>query len=185
MTEADAFHQQAKSDFEVFELLLGFPRDEVAECHPLHYLQMATEKVAKAAFCALGVEGRERFSHVAFSSIRHHLGRRDVARALGYADFRAYLRFLNRSAPVHREFDELNPSVGPQLEGGGPKEGPNVEYPWRGRDERSRWTWHAPATHSFELLDRLQRSGDAAQVLGLVRLLIQRFHAVFPRTQEL
>src|SRR6056297_2502413 len=42
---------QAKSDFEIFELLRG---EGVAACHSLHFLQMSTQKIAKASFWGRG-----------------------------------------------------------------------------------------------------------------------------------
>ena len=48
MTEHEAYLRQARSDFGVFQLLLEQDRDMVPACHPLHYLQMSTEKLAKA-----------------------------------------------------------------------------------------------------------------------------------------
>lgn len=68
MTEQEAFLAQASSDYEVFRILLDFDRADVPACHPLHYLQMSTEKLAKAAMLALG-QPLEKLSHVAFSHI--------------------------------------------------------------------------------------------------------------------
>ena len=174
----EAYLLQARSDFAVFELLVRQGRADVPECYALHYLQMATEKLAKAAFLALRVPGLRRFDHVAFSLVPLHLRRRDVARGLGWSDFRVYQTFVTRTRPVFRETDELAPAVGPRLDGGGPAEGPNVEYPWPvARNEETCWV--VPAEHGFGLLDRLRRSGDAAQVLGFIRRLMERFEGIF------
>ena len=45
MTWREAFLEQARSDFAMFDLL---NEAKVPQCHVLHYLQMATEKLAKA-----------------------------------------------------------------------------------------------------------------------------------------
>jgi hypothetical protein len=142
---------------------------------------MATEKLAKAAMLQLGVEGFDRFSHVAFSQLPYQLRRRDVAETLGWANFDAYRAFLRKSAPLFRvrEIDELNPAVGTQGAGGPPRESPNVEYPWQSRDEAGVMRWTAPADHRFDLADRLRRSGEAATVLHFVDTLIERFDEVF------
>ncbi|HEV8551544.1 MAG TPA: hypothetical protein VGQ57_20995, partial [Polyangiaceae bacterium] len=42
---ASAFIAQARSDWQAYRVL---EQSEVAPCHPLHYLQMVCEKVAKA-----------------------------------------------------------------------------------------------------------------------------------------
>lgn len=81
MTKSEAFFAQAVSDFHVFELLLAQDRSRVPECHPGHYLQMARGKLAKAALQRL--ENAPGNTHQAFTLLRHHLRRRDVAHALG------------------------------------------------------------------------------------------------------
>ncbi len=178
MQEHEALVRQARSDFTLFELLRVMDRGVSPECHPLHYLQMATEKLAKAVYLALGVQVGDRFSHVAFSHLPHTIRRRDIAGPLGWDDFRAYQRFLGRTAGLFREIDELHPAVGPQGSGGG-QEGSNVEYPWRARNALGTMDWHVPAEHRFGLLDRLLRSGDGASLLHLLRLLLERFDAIF------
>jgi hypothetical protein len=180
MEAREAFLRQARSDFAVFELLRDQPRERVPECHPLHYLQMATEKLAKAAFLALGMPLGRTYTHVAFSVVPHHLRRPDVARALGWRDFHRYEEFLRRSQPYFRAIDELNPSVGAQAPAGGPNEGPNVEYPWRGRNAVGGIVWHSPADHSFGLLVTLHREPGGVQVMRFARGLLDRFEAIFP-----
>ncbi len=177
MKQHDALLRQARSDYAVFELLEQQDRDSVPECHPLHFLQMACEKLAKAVFLALGVPV-DRFSHIAFSHIPYQLVRSDIAHKLGFRNFKAYRQFLLRAAPLFREVDELNPSVGLQTPGGGPKDGPNVEYPWEGRDPGGDATWIAPAEHPFHLLSKLRRRGDAARMLIFVRTLLYRFDGI-------
>lgn len=174
-----ALVRQARSVFAVYELLLAADRDAVPACHPLHYFQMATEKVAKAAFEALGIV-TDRFSHVAFSQVPYHLAGRDVARAPGYPRFDAYRTFLARAAPLFRLTDELNPAVGLQVPGGGAQDGPNVEYPWEARDNAGAVTWVTPADHHFKLFGQMLRGGDAARMVEFVRRLLDRFDAVFP-----
>ena len=178
MTEHEAYLRQARSDFGVFQLLLEQDRDMVPACHPLHYLQMSTEKLAKAIAIVSEVSGFDRYSHVAFSLLPGLLSRADVSRKLGWKDFRAYQAFLKRAAPTFRAVDELNPSVGPRRPGGGSKEGPNAEYPWEARDDTTKLRWYVPADYPFRLIEQL-RSGDAAQVIQFVNGLLDRFEAVF------
>lgn len=178
MTKQEAYRRQAESDFSVFRLLAARPRNEIPECHPLHYLQMATEKLAKAAFIALNVQF-ETYSHVAFSEIRHHLKRRDFAERLGFRNRAAYRGFLNKTAGLCRDIDELNPGVGAQRPGGGAKEGPNSEYPWLARDANLREMWNVPAEYSFGLLARLQEEAMGIELVEFIRKLLQRFDGVF------
>jgi hypothetical protein len=176
---ANAYLRQAQSDLQVFKLLAAQDRTDVPDCHPLHYLQMATEKLAKAAMLALEVEGLDRFSHVAFSQLSHQLKRPDMARKLGHQNFRAYRHFLIKATPFFRQIEELNPAVGTSHEGGGSKEGPNVEYPWPGRDLQGKRTWHIPSRHQFRLLSQLREDRDAVGILPFVERLMERFDAVF------
>ena len=178
MTEHEAYLRQARSDFAVFQLLLEQDRDIVPACHSLHYLQMATEKLAKAVAIVSEVRGFDKYSHVAFSLLQNLLCRADVARKLGWGDFKAYQSFLKNSTPVFRAVDELSPSVGLGLPGGGSKEGPNSQYPWRARDSHGTFVWCVPAEHSFRLTEQL-RSGNAAQVIQFVNNLLDRFESIF------
>ena len=54
MTWSEAFILQARSDYAIFKSLGGSP--DTPECHRLHYLQMATEKLTKYHAC-LGTRG--------------------------------------------------------------------------------------------------------------------------------
>jgi hypothetical protein len=171
--------QQARSDFAGFEYLSSFDRAAVPECHPLHFFQMSTEKLAKAAFDALGMT-TDPYSHVAFSLVPNHLARRDVALALGYRSFHAYRDFLSRAAPLFRRVDELNPAVGQQMPAGGARDGPNVEYPWEARNPGGEPSWIAPSGYNFRLLFQMERKSDAEKLLDFVRRLLNRFESVFP-----
>jgi hypothetical protein len=178
MNRWEANLRQARSDYQVFILLCDPRWKELPECHALRYLQMATEKLAKAAFMAMGMQ-YDWYSHIAFSRIPRQLKRRDIARSLGYKRFDAYQTFLSGAAPLFREIDELHPAVGPGAAGGGPKEGPNAEYPWPFSVTHGAIDWRAPADHTFGLLKRLRTNRDAAQVLQFIRILLDRFEAVF------
>lgn len=178
MSEWEAFLRQARSDYQVFALLLRLSREGVEECHALHYLQMTTEKIAKAALLASGVTF-DKYSHVAFSHIPTQLARRDVARALGWGQLRPFLTFLRKAGPLFRAIDELHPAVGAQSSESTSKEGPNVEYPWRGRSPAGTSTWFVPAEHRFGLLSRLQRSREGTTLLVLIERLLERFHVLF------
>ena len=78
---AKAYALQSQSDFRVYRLLMqstGLPETDlpgVEECHSLHYLQMACEKVAKAYRLrdTLGFSEENLYSHVAFSGFIQNL----------------------------------------------------------------------------------------------------------------
>ncbi|MCY2953352.1 MAG: hypothetical protein NTU53_15440 [Planctomycetota bacterium] len=178
MKQHEAYLKQARSDFQVFRLLLKQDRTEVPECHVLHYLQMATEKLAKAAFLSINPAFHPH-THVAFSHIPHHLRRADVAKTLGWKTFDSYRVFLKYASPLFRQIDELNPAVGPQLAAGKKTARSNVEYPWETRNAAGNLTWRAPTDHQFGILDRLQKSGSGVQLWLFVNRLIERFESIF------
>lgn len=172
MTKSEAFLAQAISDFRVFELLLQQNRDEVPGCHPGHFLQMSMEKLAKAALQRAGHDPGN--THEAFSLLRYHLKRRDVARALGYQNFSTFRDFLDRSTALFQHVEALHPDV-PRNAGG-----PNVEYPWEARDASLLLSWQAPADQEFLILKEFQTSSDGTQLITMIRLLLDRFNVVFP-----
>ena len=55
--------------------------------------------------------------------------------------------------------------------------GPNVEYPWEGRDAEGDLVWYVPAEYPSPVYLRL-RQPDGANLLKLVRILIESFSAV-------
>ena len=113
MTEQQAFLIQASSDYRVFRILLNLDRATVPACHALHYLQMSTEKLAKAAMKALE-RPTGKLTHVAFSDMPYLLARTEIAKQLGWQNAKAFRQFLKKSAPIFRKIEELNPSVGTQ-----------------------------------------------------------------------
>lgn len=177
MTEQESFLAQATSDYHVFRILLDLDRSDVPACHPLHYLQMFTEKLAKAAMIALG-QPIEKLTHVAFSNIPKVLARNDVALRLGWRDARAFRQFLKKAAPIFREIDELNPAVGAQSSINAARYQPNVEYPWQARGTDGNVVWFTPINYPWPLVEQL-RSGQGAQVLQFIEALLERFGSVF------
>lgn len=177
MTEPEAFLAQARSNFKVFRILLDLDRAEGPACHPLHYLQMSTEKLAKAAMIALG-QPVEKLTHVAFSNIPRVLARNNVAYRLGWQDAKAFRQFLRKAAPIFREIEELNPAVGTQSSMTAARFQSNVEYPWQTRGENESIVWLCPVNHSWPLIEEL-RSGSGAHILQFIEVLLERFEAVF------
>ena len=130
------------------------------------------EKLAKAALQRAGHDPGN--THEAFSLLRHHLKRRDVARALGYQNFSTFRDFLDRSAALFHQVEALHPDV-PRNAGG-----PSVEYLWEARDTSLLLPWQAPADQEFLILKELQTSSDGTQLIAMLRLLLNRFSVVFP-----
>jgi hypothetical protein len=178
MTEYQAHLQQGLSQLRMYEFLAGQPSEVAPEAHTLHFLQMATENIAKAVFLRSGNPGWDKFRHAAFSAIPHHLRVCHVATKLGWKDFNAYQRFMRDIMPLCREIEQLHPQVGGSGAQPTAVENPNVEYPWPGRHKHGHEIWYVPASFQFGLLARMRRS-LGLQLIGFLHVLIDRFETVF------
>jgi hypothetical protein len=161
-----AFLAQARSDLAAYDALCR--SKSLSPCHQLHYLQMLTEKIARAARMAAGVSNAHEMSHKAFSKLAAILARSDYAAKRLKMDKASYRHFLRRAHDIARDIEQLAPAIGT---------GPNVEYPWEGRDAAGEMTWYVPADYAFPVYHRL-RQADGANLLKLVRILIEDFDAV-------
>lgn len=155
--------QQARSDHACFELLCS---EGVSQCHCLHYLQMATEKLAKAYFWSSGQPPR---SHAAFRQFvkfladQHHRPR-DRERIAGIFAFRRFVDFQNwmrAVSPIVHALERLAPSLAGN--------GPNPEYPWpAGAPE------FAPVNHDFAAW-RLLTAPRGRELVQVIRIAMRRF----------
>lgn len=122
MNWRDAFLTQAWSDYQLFEKLNS---ERCPLCHKLHYLQMATEKLAKSFLCSPKSDNPPRKTHYAFvrflklSKQRHHW-----RKGLGYEhNLNAYASYIDSLIPVAERIEKLAPV-------GGNFDKVNPEYPW-------------------------------------------------------
>jgi hypothetical protein len=133
----DVWWQQARSDHRVFELLRG---QGVAQCHSLHYLQMATEKIAKAYFWRSGSPPPK--SHAGFVQFLRFLGQvqqrdRDrIANLFSFGRFTDFQGWIRAILPIAYALERLTPDLA--------NDGPNPEYPWPHKQPGT-----APASHDF------------------------------------
>jgi hypothetical protein len=166
VSRRDPFLAQARSDLAAYDGLCRLK--DLSPCHQLHYLQMLTEKIARALRMAAGVSNAHEASHKAFSKLTAILERSDFAAKRLAMDKASYRHFVKRAHGLAREIEQLAPAIGT---------GPNVEYPWEGRDDSGATTWHVPAEYPFPVYLRL-RQADGVNLLKLVRILINDFDAV-------
>lgn len=119
-----AYVKQGGSDFATYQLLSSVPG--VPICHPLHYLQMASEKVAKAYRFRDTETAEDRLTteHVAFSRfIQSYLGSPEIKQR--YAGKDEQLREIIKVArKLAREIEKLAPAVDREASPA------NAEYPW-------------------------------------------------------
>ena len=154
--------QQAKSDQDAFTLLRG---RGIAQCHSLHYLQMVTEKLAKAYFWRSGhAPPRSHAGFVQFLRFLGHVREHDRERLANLFSFRRFEDFQNwirNVLPIAYDLERLAPAVA--------NEGPNPEYPWPHDQPR-----HAPVNHDFVIWAALM-SGQGRDLMRIVRIALDRF----------
>lgn len=121
MTWQQAFLTQAKDDYEMFVHLNEISS---AECQQLHFLQMATEKLAKAFLCGLD-NAPPKTSHDALTKfLRVIKGRPEIRKKLGYAkNHVAFASYIDSLLPIAGQIENLAPE-------GGNLRKINPEYPW-------------------------------------------------------
>jgi hypothetical protein len=121
MSWRDAFLKQARSDYLVSRHL---NTSHLPLCHQLHYLQMASEKLAKAYLCRPGGSHPGTTHHVQEKMLRVLKGRPDVRRELGFGEnYHAYCAYIDSLISVAKVVENLAPA-------GGDCRTMNPEYPW-------------------------------------------------------
>lgn len=158
--------QQAQSDFALFKQLRGVGAHE---CHLLHYLQMATEKLSKAYFWHS--ENPPPKTHTGFFRfLKALLSRRPasqlkmIANVLGFDRPRDLEKWVSNIQQLAYGLQNIAPA-----EAGN---GPNPEYPWPHEAPA-----HCPASHSFALWAQLSNSGKGRKLMQIIDQLITRFDA--------
>ncbi len=154
--------EQASADQEILELL---QRTGVADCHQLHYLQMITEKLAKAAYWKDGQPPQK--SHRALVRFLQTLiDRRPmadkprVALLLGFSSVQAYREFLRVATPIAYLIESLAPAIG---------DDPNPEYPWPHETPA-----FVPVDYDFPVMQKL-RTSAGRQLLLFLRNAVRHF----------
>lgn len=117
-TWRSAFLRQASSDYEIFRWMNENARPL---CHQLHYLQMASEKLAKAFLCDRGNRRPPQVHNVLVTFLRVAKLRGEFRRAckMSKPQFRS---FIDGLLPLADAVEKLAPAAGP--------DNPNPEYPW-------------------------------------------------------
>jgi hypothetical protein len=150
---------QARSDRSILRLLGSQPA-----CHQLHYLQMLTEKLAKAFFWR--GPGAEALGHAAFVRfVRAIASNRRVAEGLGFTSMLSFREWIADVSDLAYELERLAPALA--------ADGPNPEYPWpRAYPE------HTPAEHDF-VFWRHFRSRSGFTLLRMLDLILDNFESWF------
>ncbi len=157
-TSADwsvGFARQADADFRTFQLL---QISDVPECHKLHFLQMACEKLVKAHLCGAGTEPSTIQASHAF--VAKFLPRvlDQYALSLNFSNARAR-EILKQTRHLAQEVEILAPA----LKRGGQRPD-NCEYPWEDNAEQL----HVPLDWTFPP-SRLIVERGGPTILKLIR----------------
>lgn len=156
MNWQDAYLTQAWSDFQVFREM---NKSRYPICHSLHYLQMATEKLAKGFLCKRsgGPPKKTHYSLVSFLNVSR--SQADWRRDLGYGrNPKAYGYYIDSMLPIARQIETLAPT-------GGNLDGINPEYPWR----NDAGTVECPCKHDFAHINM----SDLANFRSLIHRLFR------------
>ena len=112
-----SYLEQAKSDYAMFSLI----RNQAPLCQSLHYLQMATEKMAKGFLTRPGGSryGRTHDAFVRF--MRAARTRPEFQAASGFTRSSQFIAYVDSLLDIAQRIEDLSP------EG---IDHPNPEYPW-------------------------------------------------------
>jgi hypothetical protein len=150
---------QARSEYAVLQRL---SRPGVEYCHRLHYLQMVTEKLAKAMLTAVDTATAAPTSHAMFVRMLQVLkGRPEIRRQLGYSDAGIFKAFIDSLLDLAARIERLSPDQAGLTQ-------PNPEYPWQDRTTDQVIT---PAQHPFTEFD--PRDPKMLKIDRLERLSLQ------------
>ena len=159
----ELFLAQSRSDFRMFRRLDNI---EIEPCDPLHYLQMATEKLAKADYLRSGQSTR--LSHLGFVRfLRMFINRSGVAikRIAPLFHIRSvdgFLALIRSFLPLAHSLESLAPAIAGMA-------GPNPEYPWP-----SDAPTETPCDYPWPLWDEL-RQGRGRQLVEFVGRSLDHF----------
>lgn len=159
----EVWWEQARSDHAALLLLR---RHGAAPCHQLHYLQMVTEKLAKAFFWRSGTPPPR--SHAGFVQFMRFLGgvqqskRPQIASALAFKSFGEFQSWTRAILPLVYDLERLAPALA--------QNGPNPEYPWPADA-----SVHAPALFPFPVWLQLTNSGRGRQLAQVIQLAVDNF----------
>ena len=159
MTWREAFLVQARSDAAVRRLL---NRERTEYAHQLHYLQMVTEKLAKAMMMRDTDAGPPARTHADFvSCLRAIKGRPEIRRQLGYEHADVFRSFVDSLLPLAERIERLAPNLAGMTQ-------PNPEYPWQPPGQAEVF---APAQYNFPQFTPLQP--QMARLVALVENLLR------------
>jgi len=157
MNWREAYLAQAWSDYQVFQKL-NIERHPL--CHKLHYLQMATEKLAKGFLCSANDPPPKKTHFALVRFLQVSKTRPEWRRQLGYGDnSAAYKSYINSLLPLADKIEKLAPV-------GGAFDRSNPEYPWL--DEAGKV--NCPALYKFPDFGKTELAKIQTLISNLFRI---------------
>jgi hypothetical protein len=153
---SDAFITQARSDWEIYQEL----KDNYSQCHELHYLQMTTEKLSKAALAA-PPKSHQVFLKFLRSTLHNSRIRNELAE-----NPNQYRAIINEILPIAQKIEQLAPAYDGVAS--------NSEYPWMQPDG----SVASPSTHNFPIWDEL-KTVSGRKLLNLISELVDKFEKFY------
>ncbi len=160
---SEAFLTQAQSDWHVYEHLEKTP---FPHCHALHYLQMATEKLAKAYLVAGRTDTKiVRSTHHGLTRFFQLVSRNKGLQEEMEMTAKQLSAYIQQLLPLAFEIENLAPAIAGNS--------PNPEYPW----EAPQNIFNAPATYEFAIGSALREPGGR-NLIKLIRTVLLKFYAL-------
>lgn len=165
---AEAFAAQGRSDWAVYQHLSTLTYPSLPWCHALHYLQMATEKIAKA------YRIRDTNANVE-DVVKHHAGFEEFINSFfrsrqikeEFEGKDAALQTLQKNAgALAREIEKLAPAIDR------PASPENAEYPW----ERDGQVFR-PCSFGYPSLAMLKQPGGRA-IMNMIERSFRDFEVL-------
>lgn len=119
MSWKEGYLQQAKSDYETYRILTA---NKVKICHRLHYLQMASEKLAKSFMCR-GSQRPTRLTHYVLVRFLQTTKKQPGISRLMNDNQSVYCSYIDGLLEIAKRVEDLAPSGGDFCK-------LNPEYPW-------------------------------------------------------
>lgn len=157
--------EQARSDWAAYRVVES--SDLLADCHALHYLQMATEKLAKAFLLASGDRlEKVKSNHRAFTRFLQMVARNNGLQRELRLNGRQLAAHVRQLLPISQGVERLAPALA--------QDGPNAEYPW----ESPKGKVNVPAMTTFKVAAQL-KSPNGRILLKIVDIVLRKHYVLF------
>ncbi|MFM2219372.1 MAG: hypothetical protein RL240_3690 [Planctomycetota bacterium] len=153
--------EQAACDYEAYDRMR---RQGFAKCHKLQFLQMSTEKIAKAYFWRNGKAPPK--THAGFVQFLRFLAtipneRDRIAGLFAFRRFTDFQTWIYSVQPIAYALERITPDLA--------NNGPNPEYPWPHSAPQ-----FAPAKYDFEVWSQLENS-NGRHLMRFIKVAIEKF----------